>query len=162
MTCDKCGFPMNPESSFCPNCGDRQLNQSYVLEKCNEENIEKMLINYGLNKNNYLYMMTNASALSYVIAGSLANFSRQNCIMSFNENQIVLFMLSRLDNKKITNVIKIDKCDIDLIKLSNVIISYRLKIKSKVGDISFQLFKGARGLSKQKDNIKLFKTMYIS
>ena len=162
MTCDKCGFPINPGSSFCPNCGNRQLNENYVMESFNEENIERMLSNFGLNKDHYLYMMTNLSTLQLVVGGTLANFARQYCIMSFNENEVVLFMLSRLDNKKVTNIIKINKCDIDTIKLKNVIISYNLKIKSKLGSIGFQLFKKVRGMSKQKENIKIFKSMYIS
>lgn len=160
MTCKKCAFPINPGSTFCPNCGASVLPNTYDLEKFNSENVEKMFSDIGLNTDNYLYTMTKVSSFLYAATGTIANFARQYCVINFDENELVLFMLSRLDNKKVTNIFKIPKSEIESVKISNILISYNLTITAKDGTLKFQLFKKVKIFSKQKESIKKFKELY--
>ncbi len=50
-------------------------------------------------------------------------------------------MLSRISNKKITEIIKIPRNEIKSIKLSNILISYMLHIKYENSKLKFQIFK---------------------
>lgn len=132
----------------------------YKLEKFNEENVDALITKLGLNVNNYFFAMTKPSNLSRALIGNIAEFSNRYCIFVFSESEINLIMLSRLDNKKITEIIRFGKNEISSLKLSNVLISYMLNISLDGSNMKFQVFKKFGNFKKVKNSIELFKKIY--
>lgn len=132
----------------------------YDLQKFNEENVENLLTNLGFNVNNYFFAMTKPSVLSRALIGNIVDFSSRYCIIYFSETEINLIMLSRLSNKKVTEIIKINRNEINSIKLSNILISYSLTVKLEESTMRFQVFKKFGKFTKVKNSIKLFKKIY--
>ena len=132
----------------------------YNLKKFNQENVEVLLTNLGLNLNNYFLAMTKPSILSRALIGNIMDFSSRYCIICFSEIEINLIMLSRVDNKQVTEIIKMNRNEINDIKLSNVLISYMLNIKSSESTMNFQVFKKFGRFTKVKNSIELFKNTY--
>lgn len=133
---------------------------NYKMEKYNDENVQIMLKNLGLNVNNYFIAMTQASFLDVAIMGSIAERSDRNCIIAFSETELNLIMLSILDNKKVTEIIKIDHSEINKMKLSDILISYMLYITAGKSSIKFQVYKKVINFNNLKNSIELFKKMY--
>ena len=52
----------------------------YTFQKFDQENVETLLTNLGLNVNNYFFAMTKPSILSRALIGNIANFSNKYCI----------------------------------------------------------------------------------
>ena len=119
-----------------------------------------MFRKFNLQTENYFFVITNVATYKYLIAGSLANFSRQYAVINFNVNEIVMFMFSRLDNKKVTNIIRLSRNEILQTKVSNHLISYNLSIETNNGNFHFQLFKKYGKFDKQKDSINKFQQMF--
>ena len=69
-------------------------------------------------------------------------------------------MLSRLNNKKVTEIIKINRAEINNIKFSNVLISYMLQINLSESTMKFQVFKKFGSFTKTTASIDLFKKIY--
>ncbi len=132
----------------------------YKLKKYNEENVEILLKELGLNSNNYFLAVTKASMLNRAIIGNVVDFFNRNCIICFSETEIDLIMLSRIDNKKITEIVKINRNEINNVKLSNILISYMLNVKLDKTSMKFQVFKKVRGFTKLRNAIDLFDKMY--
>lgn len=132
----------------------------YEMDKFNEENIELMLNNLGLSADNYFLTLTKPSLLNVALVGNIANFSNRYCIICFSETELNLIMLSRIDSKKVTELIKINRNEINKIKLSNILISYMLKINVDGSNMKFQVFKKVAKFSKLKNSIELFKKSY--
>lgn len=88
------------------------------------------------------------------------DFSNRYCIICFSETEINLIMLSRVSNKKVTEIIKINRNEINNIKLSNVMISYMLNIKTSESTMRFQVFKKFGRFTKVKNSIELLKKTY--
>ncbi len=129
----------------------------YKLEKVNQENVEVLLTNLGFNLNNYFIAMTQPSIMSRALIGSIVDFNDRFCIICFSEKEINLIMLSRIDSKKVTEIIKIDRNEIKEIQFSNVLISYMLKIQTPESTMRFQVFKKHAKFPKIKNSIELFK-----
>lgn len=132
----------------------------YNMEFFNEENVELLLSKLGLNVNNYFIAMTKPSLLSVAAFGSIAEFANRYCILCFSEAELNLIMLSRINNKKVTEFIKIPRNEIKNIKLSNILICYMLKINTNDSKINFQVFKKIARFNKLNNSIDLFKKTY--
>ena len=132
----------------------------YIMQKFDQENVETLLTNLGYNINNYFFAMTKSSVLSKVIIGNIMDFASRYCIICFTETGINLIMLSRLDNKKVTDIININRNEINSLKLKNILISYMLKIKTSESTMKFQVFKKYGNFTKTKSSIDLFKRIY--
>jgi len=135
------------------------MEYTYDIPKLDQESIETMLKQMGLSSD-FLWTMSQATFLEYAAFGNLANLTNQNCIINFSEGGLILILLSQLNNKKVTGIIRIPKSGITFVKVSNILVSYNLKIKFNAGTMVFQLFKLVRWLPKQKENIKKFREMY--
>ena len=132
----------------------------YTFQDFNQENVEYLLTTLGLNINNYFFAMTKPGVLSRALIGNIVDFSNRYCIICFSELEINLIMLSRLDNKKVTEIIKINHNEINNIKLSNILISYMLQIKLNESTMKFQVFKKFGKFTKTTSSIDLFKKIY--
>lgn len=132
----------------------------YEMECFNEENIEIMIKNLELNTKNYFIALTKPSLLNLALLGNITNFFNRYCIICFSETELNLIMLSRIDSKKVTELIKINRNEINKIKLSNILISYTLKINISKSNMKFQVFKKVAKFSKLKESIRLFKDSY--
>lgn len=133
----------------------------YKLERFDEEDFETFLNKMGINANGYIFAMTKPSLLSRALIGNVVDFSNRNCFICFSDTELNLIMLSRISNKHITELIKIEKKDIVNIKLSNILISYMMHLKTSDSTMKFQIFKKVGKFSKAENSIKLFKSMYI-
>lgn len=132
----------------------------YNLSKFDEENVETLLDSLNYNKGNYFFTMTKPSILSRILIGNITDFSNRYCIICFSEAEINMIMLSRLSNKKVTEIISINRDEIIGMKLSNVLISFMLNIKLNESNLKFQLFKKFGKFSKVKGSIEAFREMY--
>ena len=133
---------------------------NYEMEKFNEENVQLMLKNLGFNINNYFIAMTKPSLLNVALMGNIAEFSNRYCIIVFSETELNLIMLSRINNKKVTEILKIDYAEISKMKLSNILISYMLNITASQSTMKFQVYKKVAKFSNLKSSIELFKKIY--
>lgn len=129
----------------------------YDMEKFDEKNVELMLSKLGFDTNNYFIAMTKPSLLAVAAVGMVAEFANRYCIVCFSDTELNLIMLSRIDNKKVTELIKIQRSEITNIKLSNILICYMLKIKTNESVFNFQVFKRVAQFTKIKNSIELFK-----
>lgn len=130
------------------------------MEKFNEENVEIMLKNLGLNTDNYFIAMTKPSLLNVALIGTIAEFSNRYCIICFSESELNLIMLSRINSKKVTELVRIARNDINKIKLSDILISYMLNITASESNMKFQVYKKVAKFTKLKSSIELFKNLY--
>ena len=130
------------------------------MEAYNEENVELMLSKLGFNINNYFIAMTKPSLLNVALIGNIAEFANRYCIVCFSETELNLIMLSRINNKKATELIKLQRNEINDIKLSNILISYMLDVKTSESKLKFQVFKKVARFQKIKKSIELFKSIY--
>lgn len=137
-----------------------KIDLDYTMQKYNGENVELMLSQMGFNTNNYFITMTKPSLLSRVLVGNIVDFANRYCIVCFTEAEINLIMLSRLDSKKVTELIKINRSEISGMKLSDIFISYTLKVTLNDSKMNFQVFKKVGGFPKIKEAINLFRSMY--
>ena len=132
----------------------------YKMEKFNEENVELILKNLGLNVNNYFIAMTKPSLLNVAVIGLAAEFSNRYSIVCFSETELHLIMISRLNTTKVTEVIQIDRNEIDKIKLSDILISYMLNITAGESTMKFQVYKKVAKFKKLRESIEVFKKIY--
>ncbi len=131
----------------------------YQMPQFDEVNVEYLLTSLGFNPNCYFFAMTKPSMLSRAIIGNVVDFTSRYAIVCFSDIEINLVMLSRVDNKKVTELIKINRNEITSMKLSNILISYMLKIKTSDSNLKFQVFKKFGKFTKVKNSIELFKTI---
>lgn len=132
----------------------------YKMEKFNEENVEIMLKDLGLNVNNYFIAMTKPSLLNVALIGNIAEFSNRYCIICFSETELNLIMLSRINSTKVTELIKINRNEISKIKLSDILISYMLNLTANESTMKFQVYKKVAKFTKLKDSLELFRKLY--
>lgn len=132
----------------------------YNLEKFDDENIQLLLTKLGLNKDNYFIAMTKPSILTIALIGTIAEFANRYCIICFSETELNFIMLSRLNSKKVTELIKIQRAEIDNLKLKNILISYILTLKADKNKMIFQVYKKVAKIKNAKESIKLFKQIY--
>lgn len=132
----------------------------YEMKKFNEENVELMLKNLGFNIDNYFIAMTKPSLLNVALMGNIAEFSNRYCIICFSETELSLIMLSRINSKKVTELVKIDRSEISKMKLSDIVISYMLNITASQSTMKFQVYKKVAKFTKLKNSIELFKNLY--
>ena len=133
---------------------------NYEMNEFNDENVKKILSQLNLNSNNYFIAMTKPSLLNLALIGNIAEFANRYCIICFSESEVNLIMLSRIYNKKTTELIKINHNEINDIKLSNILISYMMNIKCEESNIKLQVFKKFAKFSNIKNSINVFKKMY--
>lgn len=133
---------------------------NYEMNEFNDENVKKILSQLNLNSNNYFIAMTKPSLLNLAVIGNIAEFANRYCIICFSESEVNLIMLSRISNKKTTELIKINHNEINDIKLSNILISYMMNIKCEESNIKLQVFKKVAKFSNIKNSINVFKKMY--
>lgn len=132
----------------------------YNLEKFDDENIQLLLTKLGLNKDNYFIAMTKPSILTIALVGTIAEFANRYCIICFSETELNFIMLSRLNSKKVTELIKIQRAEIDNLKLKNILISYIFTLKADKNKMIFQVYKKVAKIKNTKESIKLFKQIY--
>ena len=132
----------------------------YNLEKFDDENIQLLLTKLGLNKDNYFIAMTKPSILTIALVGTIAEFANRYCIICFSETELNFIMLSRLNSKKVTELIKIQRAEIDNLKLKNILISYIFTLKTDKNKMIFQVYKKVAKIKNTKESIKLFKQIY--
>lgn len=132
----------------------------YEMKKFNEENVELMIRDLKFNADGYLITMTKPSLLNVALIGNFAEFANRYSIICFSETELNLIMLSRINSKKVTEVIKIDRSEISKMKLSNVLISYMLDIIQGESTMKFQVYKSVAKFTKIKASIESFKKMY--
>lgn len=133
---------------------------NYQLEKFNEENVCTLINSLGLNCSNYFLAMTKPSLLTVAALGAASEFTSRYCLFCFNETKINLVLLSRLDTKKATDIIEIPKEEITKLKLSNVLVSYMLKVGTNNSELNFQVFKKVAHFPSVHTGINNFKIMY--
>ena len=132
----------------------------YNLEKFDDENIQLLLTKLGLNKDNYFIAMTKPSILTIALVGTIAEFANRYCIICFSETELNFIMLSRLNSKKVTELIKIQRTEIDNLKLKNILISYIFTLKADKNKMIFKVYKKVAKIKNTKESIKLFKQIY--
>ena len=132
----------------------------YEMEKFNQENVEIMLKNLGLDTNNYLISMTKPSVLDSVTMGLIADFFDRYCIVCFSETELNLIMTARINTKKVTELITINRDEISKIKMSNILVSYMLDLAVGQNKIKLQVFKKVAKYTKIKDSLEEFKRIY--
>ena len=132
----------------------------YKMQKFNKENVELMLKNLELNMDNYFITMTKPSLLNVTLIGAIAEFSNRYCIICFSETQLNLIMLSRTNSKKVTELIRINRDEINKIKLSDILISHILNITVNESNMKFQVFKKVAKFTELKSSIESFKNLY--
>ena len=132
----------------------------YDMENFDEKNVELMLGKLGFNVNNYIISLTKPSLLSVAAMGSIAEFADRYCIICFSETELNLIMLSRMNSKKVTELIRVQRDEIANVKLSNILVSYMLDIKTSESTFKFQVFKKVARFTKIKNSIDLFKKIY--
>ena len=132
----------------------------YNLEKFDDENIQLLLTKLGLNKDNYFIAMTKPSILTIALVGTIAEFANRYCIICFSETELNFIMLSRLNSKKVTELIKIQRTEIDNLKLKNILISYIFTLKADKNKMIFQVYKKVAKIKNTNESIKLFKQIY--
>ena len=123
----------------------------YTMERFSEENVELLLENLGLNTDNYIIAMTLPSLLNVALVGLIAEFSNRFCIICFSETEINLIMLSRTSNKKVTELIKINRNEISKMKFSDILVSYKLNMTASDSSMKFQVFKKVSLFTKTKN-----------
>ena len=104
--------------------------------------------------------MTKPSLLSVAAMGSIVEFADRYCVICFSEKELNLIMLSRMNSKKVTELIKVKRNEISNIKLSNILVSYMLDIKTSDSVFKFQVFKKVARFTKIKNSIDLFRKIY--
>lgn len=135
----------------------------YKMPKFNQESVEALLTNLRFDTNNYFFTMTKASVLSRMLIGNMVDFfANRYCMFAFTETEINLIMFSRLDTRKVTEIIRVNKNEINNIKLSNVLISYMLDMKYADSNMKFQVFKKFGNFTKTKSAIELFRKLYLN
>ena len=132
----------------------------YTMERFSEENVAPLLESLGLNTNNYFIAMTLPSMLDVALFGHVAQFFNRFCIFCFSETEINLIMLSRVSNKKVTELIKIDRSEISNMKFSDILISYKLNMVVGDSTMKFQIYKKVSLFTKIKNSIKAFRELY--
>ena len=132
----------------------------YEMEKFDEQNVQLMLQNLGFNMDNYFIAMTKPSLLNRALIGNIVDFSNRYCIIVFSETELNLIMLSRINSKKVTEILKIDHAEISRMKMSDILISYMLNITESQSTIKFQVLKKVAKFNNLKSSIELFKKMY--
>lgn len=132
----------------------------YEMNSFDEENVNQTIRQLNINSNGYIMSMTRPSMLKMTLIGNIAEFANRTCIICFSETELNLIMLSRISNKKVTEVIKIPRNEIKSIKLSNILISYMLHIKCGNYKLKFQVFKKFSKFPNVKNQIDLFKRIY--
>lgn len=132
----------------------------YEMNSFDEENVNQTIRQLNINANGYIMAMTKSSVLKMALIGNIAEFTNRTCIICFSETELNLIMLSRINNKKITEIIKIPRNEINSIKLSNILISYMLYIKCGNSKLKFQVFKKFAKFPNVNNQIELFKRMY--
>lgn len=133
---------------------------NYEMEKFNEENVQLMLQNLGFNIDNYFIAMTKPSLLNVALIGNISEFSNRYCIIAFSETELNLIMLSRINSKKVTEILKIDHAEISKMKLSDILISYMLNITASQSTMKFQVYKKVAKFNNLKSSIELLKKIY--
>ena len=123
----------------------------YNLEKFDDENIQLLLTKLGLNKDNYFIAMTKPSILTIALVGTIAEFANRYCIICFSETELNFIMLSRLNSKKVTELIKIQRTEIDNLKLKNILISYIFTLKADKNKMIFQVYKKVAKIKNTKE-----------
>lgn len=157
MQCKKCGFPINPGSSFCLNCGEKQLPSKYDMPKYDMEEVEKMLSNLNLNPNDYVVLEIVDAKFYYLASGNNVSVSKQKCIINYDEDSLVFFILSKLALKNVSYIFDLLKTDILEYKFSKSLFSRYLNIKTKDGEFKIKVSKKVSGFPKQKANIEKLK-----
>lgn len=136
------------------------IKMEYKMDKFNEENVELLLKNLGFDSNNYLIAMTKPSVLSMALVGIITEFSNRYSIICFGEAELNLIMLSRIDSTKVTELIKINCNEINKMKLTNILISYMLDIKTNDSNLKFQVFKKVAKFTKLKNSMEILKKTF--
>lgn len=132
----------------------------YKMEKFNEENVNIMIKNLGINMDNYIIGMTKPSLLKVALIGNIAEFANRYCIICFSETELNLIMSSRISSKKVTEILNINQSEIKKVELSNILISYMLNIVASESTLKFQIYKKVAGFTKLKDSLEKFKSLY--
>lgn len=133
---------------------------NYEMDKFDQNNINIMLNNLGINAINYFMAMTRPSFISKVFLGVLSEFTNRYCIIAFNENEIYIIITAGLTGKTIDKIIKINRNMMNGLKLSNSLIYYMLKIDVEGCVYNLQVFKKVGGFNNIKDSLETFKKIY--
>ena len=133
----------------------------YNFESFNENCVEELLVKLGLSNNNYFFAITKPSLIDRLVVGNILEFANRYCFLCFSESKITMIMLSRLNSKKVTEIITLNHDEIKSVDFSNVFISYKMKIKTENSTMNFQVLKKVRNFNKIADSIELFKKYYL-
>lgn len=132
-------------------------NLDYSMESFDENNVNTMLNRLGINASGYFIAMASPSLSQLIFVGS---FGYRNCIICFSETELNLIMLSRMTNTKATELIKIQRNEISNIKMSDILLGYKLSMKANGKKMKFQIHKSAAKFPKIGASIELFKQFY--
>ena len=138
-----------------------RLSVDYKMEQFTPEELDKFLIANGIRYDGYIYGMTQKSLSIRITVGNVVNFTNTNCFICFTNNDITLVMLSRLSNKHITEIIKINKEEITNTSLTNILFSYMLTLKTNDTTFRIQVLKKLLRFPRVSTDIDLFKSFYI-
>lgn len=104
--------------------------------------------------------MTRPSFLTAGLIGHIAEFANRYCIISFSETELNIIILSRINSKKVTELVKIPRSEINNLKFTNILVSFMLKLKVGENKLIFQVFKKVGKFKNIKESINLFKKIY--
>lgn len=159
MKCIRCGFPLSPGLSFCPNCRQIVLPESYDMPEFNQACITGMFMNLGLNIQNYILCEGSTGTYAYTSYGKAVNVDGQDIIINFNEMELILFACSKLEKKRITHIFRIRREEIKRLKVAGFF-SKTITIETTRNTLKFKLKKKSDMFPNQKVNAKTLKSMY--
>lgn len=159
MKCINCGFPLSPGLSFCPNCRQMILPDSYVMPSFNSACIAEMFMSMGLNIQNYILCEGCVGTYAYTSYGKAINIDGQDIIINFNERELILFACSKLERKRMTHIFRLSRQEIKRLKVS-LLFSKTITIETTRNTLKFKLKKKDEIFPNQKFNAKVLKKMY--
>lgn len=159
MRCINCGFPLSPGLSFCPNCRQMILPDSYVMPLFNSACIIEMFMNMGLNIQNYILCEGCVGTYAYTSYGKAINIDGQEIIINFNERELILFACSKLERRRITHIFRIPRQEIKRLKVC-LLFSKTITIETTRNTLKFKFKKKQDMFTNQKINVKMLKKIY--
>lgn len=93
--------------------------KSYKMEKFDDNNVIKFLNMNNLDSSKYFIASQQPEGYSFLLYGNLAALTITYYIVYFDSQNILLFQLSTATNRKIVNLIKLNRADINEIKFKD-------------------------------------------
>lgn len=134
--------------------------KSYNLDDFNEENIIKMFKKMGLSIHNYFIININNALVKYPLFNICNNYKKQCGLINFDNDKIVIFIVSKFNKCKVIDILNILVKDIINIKIYKHIFNYRLILNTSTEEIDCRILIKYSDFVKQKEKFYIFKKMF--